>query len=81
MSRRVVGSTLLKNCATVLLLFLTSCIHAEVERTLRVPESAAIGHQIGFVQDPLPKDNDQQNFYVVFTNPNSQAEKVFIVFR
>ncbi|KAH7731367.1 Protein CDH-1 [Aphelenchoides avenae] len=51
----------------------------EIERLLRVPESASVGQQVGFVQDPLPKDTDQQNFYVVFTNPTSQAEKLISV--
>lgn len=63
----------------IALLFVTAFLSdtsAEIERLLRVPESASVGQQVGFVQDPLPKDTEQQNFYVVFTNPTSQAEKV-----
>uniref|UniRef100_A0A7E4W680 Cadherin domain-containing protein n=2 Tax=Panagrellus redivivus TaxID=6233 RepID=A0A7E4W680_PANRE len=59
--------------------FLFPGAQAEVDRHLRVSEAVPIGYQVGYVTDKLPSALDQANYYVVFPEPDSMAEKVLTV--
>ena len=50
---------------------------AEIEQIWSVSELAPVGHRIGWIMGDGPPENlQQQNFYIVFPNPDSHAEHV-----
>ena len=67
----------------ILVLALFFQAHAnEIERIFRVSESFPSGELIGTIygQDfnNRPKNTDTQNYFVIFPDPNSDAEKVVL---
>uniref|UniRef100_A0AC34RJB8 Cadherin domain-containing protein n=1 Tax=Panagrolaimus sp. JU765 TaxID=591449 RepID=A0AC34RJB8_9BILA len=69
--------------STILFILTLFCqvpaVKAEIERHLQVSELAPIGHQIGYVSDKIPDAFDRANYYIVFPEPDSMAEKVLSV--
>lgn len=67
----------------LLLVCTANFLNAEIERRLSVLESASKGDRIGWVSGVTPPssllNSDQQNFYIVYPNPSSEAEKVFLI--
>ena len=76
-------STIRMNCSlinsiVVILIFVSGLpgASAEIEKHFKVSESAPLGHKIGHVSDQIPSSLDKSNFYIVFPESDSMAEKV-----
>lgn len=59
-----------------LLWLLWPALLGRADLVLNVSESAAPGLRLGFVADPPPANPHKVNFYVVFPDEQSRADKV-----
>ncbi|KAI1704089.1 cadherin domain-containing protein [Ditylenchus destructor] len=68
--------------ACLILTIFVTLARGEIERRFQVSELAAVGHRIGWLigDGPPPgADPSHQNFYVVFPDPSSTAERLLNV--
>jgi hypothetical protein len=47
-----------------------------LEKRIKISETAVVGQRVGWAVEPIPENVDRANFYFVFPEGESRAEKV-----